>query len=212
MSGPTAHGRFLAPTIVGRDAVFERLDWAFSAATQSECVVQLAGDAGLGKTRLASILEGSPDPRLVQAVATTSRGNPFAVEELARHEVAAGRLDPVTGVWSVGAPLDLPWTVTELVLEGVRRLPELDQEILRWAAVIGPPSFRPRRARGTGRAAVAPPRPERGQRPHAGTAGPATACSRSSRLLGESCTTTTRRGRTSRSSRSSPGRSGCAAI
>ena len=85
-----------------------------------------------------AILGRPPDAEVARAVVAASGGNPYAVEEIVHDSLESGRLDPRTGRWrgSGGAP-PLPWTVRELVLERVRRLPEDAQEVLRWAAVIG---------------------------------------------------------------------------
>ncbi len=65
-----------------------------------------------------------------------SGGVPFVVEELVREAVAAGDLDPQSGRWAGGRPR-VPWTVQEMALAPVRRLPERDGELVRWAAVLG---------------------------------------------------------------------------
>jgi len=92
--------------------------------------------SGVGQM-LEGILGGTPDPQSIRLILTASGGNPFAVEEIVRHARQSGELD-ARGRWAAASDaVLLPWTVQELVLERVRRLPEDDQEVLRWAAVIG---------------------------------------------------------------------------
>jgi DNA-binding CsgD family transcriptional regulator len=87
---------------------------------------------------IGAILGREADPRAVELFVRTSAGNPFVVEELVRHAVETGHLDAASGRWAAEGAIRLPWTVQEMVLERVRRMGEEDQEILRWAAVIGP--------------------------------------------------------------------------
>lgn len=86
---------------------------------------------------LRGLLDAEPVPSLVDAFVTSGGGNPFATEELFAAAVAEGRVTRGEGGWSGGPPLRLPWTVSEMVLARVRRLPEADQEVLRTAAVAG---------------------------------------------------------------------------
>jgi DNA-binding CsgD family transcriptional regulator/tetratricopeptide (TPR) repeat protein len=102
-----------------------------------EVVLEPLRPAAVG-AMVGGILGLEADPQALEVVVRTSGGNPFVVEELVRHAVEAGHLDAASGRWAGRGPIRLPWTVQEMVLERVRRLPEDDQEILRWAAVIGP--------------------------------------------------------------------------
>src|SRR5262245_31659743 len=54
MRGPASADRLLAPEIVGRDAVLERLPELLDATRRQGAVVQLVADPGLGKTRIAA--------------------------------------------------------------------------------------------------------------------------------------------------------------
>src|SRR5262245_66673569 len=54
MSGPASADRLLAPEIVGRDAVLERLRELLAATLRRGAVVQLVADPGLGQTRIAA--------------------------------------------------------------------------------------------------------------------------------------------------------------
>jgi DNA-binding CsgD family transcriptional regulator len=85
---------------------------------------------------LAAILGRSVDADAEEAVHRMSAGNPFVVEELIRDAVESGSLDLASGRLEKGH-LELPWTVQEMLLARVRRVGEPDQELLRWAAVVG---------------------------------------------------------------------------
>jgi len=102
-----------------------------------EIVLDPLDGAGV-EAMLEGILGRPADPAAHAAIARMSGGNPFVVEELVRHAVQTGHLDAQSGRWSAEAVIDLPWTVQEMVLERVRQLSDDDQELLRWAAVIGP--------------------------------------------------------------------------
>jgi len=86
---------------------------------------------------LDGILGVPADDAARAAACRMSGGNPFAVEEFVRDAVDAGRLDPESGQWNVAGPLRLPRSVQEMLLTRVRRLAVDDQELLRWAAVVG---------------------------------------------------------------------------
>jgi DNA-binding CsgD family transcriptional regulator len=86
---------------------------------------------------LEHLLGTAPDRGLNALIARLSGGNPFLVEELVREAVEAGRLDPASGSLRGEGGLGLPRTAQELLLARARRLDPSDQELLRWAAVIG---------------------------------------------------------------------------
>ena len=86
---------------------------------------------------LRGLLDAEPVASLVDAFVTSGGGNPFATEELFAAAAAEGHVTPGEGGWSGGSSLRLPWTVSEMILARVRRLPEVNQEVLRTAAVAG---------------------------------------------------------------------------
>jgi DNA-binding CsgD family transcriptional regulator len=86
---------------------------------------------------LRHLLGTAPDRALHALIAHLSGGNPFFVEELVREAVEAGRLDPASGRLLGEGGLGLPRTAQELLVARARRLDPSDQELLRWAAVIG---------------------------------------------------------------------------
>ncbi len=53
----------LAQDIVGREGVLERLDWLLEAGARAGQVIAIAGEAGLGKTRLATALRARAQER-----------------------------------------------------------------------------------------------------------------------------------------------------
>src|SRR5262249_55984555 len=93
-----------------------------------------SGDVAL---MLRDILDIDPDDDVLAMVARASGGNPFVVEELVRDAVARGRLDHLEGTWRLDEPLELPARVQGMVQRRVRGLSAGDQELLRWAAVLG---------------------------------------------------------------------------
>ena len=94
-------------------------------------------DRGDATSMLRRLLGCPPHPGAAEAVWRLSAGNPFAIEEVTRHLLETGHLEPGSGRWKGERPPTLPWTVQEMLLERVRRVPEGEQELLRWAAVIG---------------------------------------------------------------------------
>jgi tetratricopeptide (TPR) repeat protein len=76
-------------------------------------------------TLLTALLEGTPEPALVDAVLDRSGGNPFFLEELAAL------------VHHTGPPGELPATLRALVATRVDNLPAPERRLLDHAAVIG---------------------------------------------------------------------------
>jgi DNA-binding CsgD family transcriptional regulator len=85
----------------------------------------------LGPDAVAELLDGLTSGRIKESLRTQiearAGGNPFVLEELVR-DACEGCLEP-------DGPL--PWAVRDMLLQRVRRLDEADQELVRWAAILG---------------------------------------------------------------------------
>ncbi|HJZ62482.1 MAG TPA: AAA family ATPase, partial [Miltoncostaeaceae bacterium] len=95
---------------------------------------RIGGEIQLGPlspAAAAELLDGLTDGRLSgemrEQVEARAAGNPFVLEELARN-VCDDCVEPAG---------PLPWAVRDMLLQRVRRLDEADQELVRWAAIVG---------------------------------------------------------------------------
>ncbi len=86
---------------------------------------------------LEDILGVPPERRTLETIATMSGGNPFVVEELVRSAADEGLLIEEAGQLDPKGELTIPWTVREMLLSRLHRLPETDRDLLSWAAVAG---------------------------------------------------------------------------
>lgn len=90
---------------------------------------------------LASLLGTDSLPAdLVEAVADKAQGNPFFTEEIVRELLESGALTPGERDWNgqKWPTLPAPSTVQSVILSRLHRLSPAEQEMLLWAAVIGP--------------------------------------------------------------------------
>jgi len=81
-----------------------------------------------------------PPARVAAAIARAADRNPFFVEELLRHLVETGAVDPGTGRWSAAlevADLGIPEGARQVLTQRLARLPAPAAELLQVAAVLG---------------------------------------------------------------------------
>ncbi len=85
---------------------------------------------------------GQPVPKhFVDSLFSWDEGNPLYAEELLGSMAATGelRMEPQGQAWFIppGSRLHLPSSITAAILEQFAQLPDLDQEVLTYASVIG---------------------------------------------------------------------------
>ena len=84
---------------------------------------------------LLEILGSRPPAAIETEIVRLAGGSPFALEELTRAAADSGWLDDAET--HPGAPLALPFTLTESIRARAGRLDEDARELLRWGAVVG---------------------------------------------------------------------------
>jgi predicted ATPase len=67
--------------------------------------VRALDDAGVGGL-VAGHIGHNPPPKLVAAIGRATDRNPFFVEELVRHLVETGAIDPATGRWLAATSIE----------------------------------------------------------------------------------------------------------
>jgi len=81
-----------------------------------------------------------PPARLVAAISRATDRNPFFVEELLRHLIETGAIDPHSGRWpaaTAGEDLGIPEGVRQVLAQRLARLSAPTAELLQVAAVLG---------------------------------------------------------------------------
>jgi hypothetical protein len=81
-----------------------------------------------------------PPARLVTTIGRAADRNPFFVEELLRHLVETGAIDPRAGRWPAATEtgdLGIPEEIRQVLAERLARLPAPAAELLQLAAVLG---------------------------------------------------------------------------
>ena len=89
---------------------------------------------------VASIVGGSLDPGVIEAVERWSGGNPLFVEEIATHLVETARLELTSEGWRLigdADKLEVPPSVSALLAARIERLPSSERSCLSRIAVIG---------------------------------------------------------------------------
>ncbi|MGZ4331879.1 MAG: protein kinase domain-containing protein [Solirubrobacteraceae bacterium] len=89
---------------------------------------------------LAAVLDAPPGPDLIRSIAAESGGNPFFIEQVVRHLLAADALEqhPEGFTFRAGhSAVSVPPTVRELIRGRVERLGKATTEALEAAAVCG---------------------------------------------------------------------------
>jgi DNA-binding SARP family transcriptional activator/energy-coupling factor transporter ATP-binding protein EcfA2 len=89
---------------------------------------------------VAGYLRQRPPARFTASIGRAADGNPFFVEELLRHLLETGAVDPGSGRWPQAATaerLEVPEAVREVLAQRLARLPAATAELLGVAAVLG---------------------------------------------------------------------------
>jgi DNA-binding SARP family transcriptional activator/ATP/maltotriose-dependent transcriptional regulator MalT len=89
---------------------------------------------------VAGYLRQRPPARFTASIGRAADGNPFFVEELLRHLLETGAVDPGSGRWPQTATaerLEVPEAVREVLAQRLARLPAATAELLGVAAVLG---------------------------------------------------------------------------
>jgi DNA-binding SARP family transcriptional activator/energy-coupling factor transporter ATP-binding protein EcfA2 len=89
---------------------------------------------------VAGYLRQRPPVGFAAAIGRATDGNPFLVEELLRHLLETGAVDPAAGHWPQAAAaerLEVPEAVREVLAQRLARLPAATAELLGVAAVLG---------------------------------------------------------------------------
>jgi predicted ATPase len=89
---------------------------------------------------VAGYLRQRPPARFTASIGRAADGNPFFVEELLRHLLETGAVDPGSGRWPQAATaerLEVPEAVREVLAQRLARLPAATAELLGVSAVLG---------------------------------------------------------------------------
>ena len=101
--------------------------------------VRALDDEGVGGL-VAGHIGHDPPPKLVAAIGRATDRNPFFVEELLRHLVETGAIDPATGRWPTATAIEdlgVPDEVRQVLASRLARLSAPARELLQMAAVLG---------------------------------------------------------------------------
>jgi DNA-binding CsgD family transcriptional regulator len=111
------------------------------AAWRDDGLLELVALAPLEQEEVAAVVEthlgGVLAPALLRAIHTASEGNPLLVDELVRHNLAAGRIVKRAGVWSA-TDLSAPASVIELLHMRLAPLGDEARRALTLVALAGP--------------------------------------------------------------------------
>jgi adenylate cyclase len=102
--------------------------------------------APLGPEAIRELLDGllgsdASVEGLAETIHVRTGGNPFFTEEIVQSLIESGHLEGMRGRYRLVTPverLEIPATVTSLLLARIDRLPEREKHVLQAAAVIGP--------------------------------------------------------------------------
>jgi DNA-binding SARP family transcriptional activator len=101
--------------------------------------VRALDDEGVGGL-VAGHIGHHPPPTLAAAIGHATDRNPFFVEELLRHLVETGAIDPATGRWPTATAIEdlgVPDEVRQVLASRMARLSAPARELLQMAAVLG---------------------------------------------------------------------------
>jgi len=101
--------------------------------------VRALDDEGVGGL-VAGHLGHDPPPKLVAAIGRATDRNPFFVEELLRHLVETGAIDPAAGRWPAATAIEdlgVPDEIRQVLASRLARLSAPARELLQIAAVLG---------------------------------------------------------------------------
>ncbi len=88
---------------------------------------------------LTSILAGKVTPDFLELIFRQTEGNPFYIEEVCKALIEAGQLSFQDGRWHYPAigEIKIPQTVRAAIQARLQKLPDLSQDVLRMASILG---------------------------------------------------------------------------